>query len=82
MGPVLVVFAFSCVCVRMLNCFSHVRLCVTLWTAACQAPLSMGFSRQKYWSRLLCPPPGDLPDSGIELSSLYIFCIGKWVLYH
>ena len=34
-----------------------------------QAPLSMGFSRQEYWSGLPCPPPGDLPDPGIELWS-------------
>ena len=39
-------------------------------TLACQASLSMGFSRQKYWSGLLCPPPGDLPDSWIEPVSL------------
>ena len=39
----------------------------TLWTAARQAPLSMGFSRQEYCSGLLCPPPGDLPDPGIKL---------------
>ena len=38
---------------------------VTLWTVACQAPLSMGFSRQEYWSGL--PPPGNLPDPGIKL---------------
>ena len=38
----------------------------TLWTVACQAPLSMEFSRQEYWSGLPCPPPGDLPDPGIE----------------
>ena len=36
------------------------------WTVACQAPLSMGFSRQEYWSRLPCPPRGDLPNPGIE----------------
>jgi len=41
----------------------------TLWTAAHQAPLSMGFSRQEYWSGLPRPPPGDLPDPGIELES-------------
>ena len=41
-----------------------------LWTVAHQAPLSMGFSRQEYWSGLLCPPPGDLPDQGIEPMSL------------
>ena len=43
---------------------------VTPWTVAHQAPLSMGFSRQEYWSGLPCPPPGDLPDSGIEPRSL------------
>ena len=45
---------------------SHVQLFVTLWTIAHQAPLSMGFSRQEYWSGLPCPPPGDLPNSGTE----------------
>ena len=38
----------------------------TPWTVALQAPLSMGFSRQEYWSGLPCPPPGDLPDPGIK----------------
>ena len=42
---------------------------VTPWTVACQAPLSMGFSRQEYWSGLPFPPPGDLPDPGMELVS-------------
>ena len=42
----------------------------TPWTVACQAPLSVGFSRQEYWSELPCPPPGDLPDPGMELASL------------
>ena len=46
--------------------FSHVRLFVTPWTAAHQSPLSMGFSRQEYWSGLPFPSPGDLPDPGIE----------------
>ena len=49
-----------------LSCFSHVQLFATLWTIACQVPLSMGLSRPEYWSRLPCPPPGDLPDPGIE----------------
>ena len=40
------------------------------WTIACQAPLSKGFSREEYWSGFPCPPPGDLPDSGIEPASL------------
>ena len=43
---------------------------VTPWTVACQAPLSMGFSRQEYQSGLPCPPPGDLPDPGIKPASL------------
>ena len=50
--------------------FSPVWLFATLPTVACQAPLSMGFSRQEYWSRLPCLPPGDLPELGIELASL------------
>ena len=49
---------------------SHVRLLATPWTAAHQAPPSMGFSRQEYWSRLPCPAPGDLPDPGIKPASL------------
>ena len=48
---------------------SCVWLFVTLWTIVWQAPLSMGFSRQKYWSGLPFPSPGDLPDSGIKLAS-------------
>ena len=47
-----------------------VPLCATQWTVAFQASLSMGFSRQEYWSGLPCPPPGDLPDPGIEPVSL------------
>ena len=43
-------------------------LFATPWTVAHQAPLSMGFSRQEYWSGLLCPPPGDLPDPGTLIS--------------
>ena len=45
---------------------SRARLFVTPWTVAYQAPLSMGFSRQEYWSGLPFPSPGDLPDPGIE----------------
>ena len=54
----------------LLSYFSHVWLFATLWTVACQAPLSLGFSRQEYWSGLPCPPPGDLPEPGIEPTSL------------
>ena len=50
-----------------LSSFSRVQCFVTLWTVARQAPLSMGFSRQEYWSGLPFPPPGDLPDPGIKL---------------
>ena len=59
---------FPVMCV--LSCFSHVCLFVVLWTVAHQAPLCMGFSRQKYWSRLPFPSPGDLPDSGTEPASV------------
>ena len=45
---------------------SHVLLLVTPWTVAYQASLSMGFSRQEYWSGVPFPSPGDLPDPGIE----------------
>ena len=45
-------------------------LSAILWTVALQAPLSMGFSRQEYWSGLPCPPPRDLPDPGMEPVSL------------
>ena len=51
-------------------CFSPVSLFVTPWTVAHQAPLSMGFSRQDYWSGLPCPFPWDLPSSGIRPTSL------------
>ena len=54
---------FTNLCAQWL---SLIRLLVTPWTVARQAPQSMGFSRQGYWSELPRPPPGDLPDSGIE----------------
>ena len=60
------VFLGACVLSR----FTCALLCVTLWTVACQAPLSMGFSRKESWSGLPCPPPGNLPDPGIEPRSL------------
>ena len=49
---------------------SSVRLFQTQWTVARQASMSMGFSRQEYWSGFSCPPPGDLPHPGIEPLSL------------
>ena len=56
----------------MLSHLSHVRVqpFAALLTAAHQVPLSVGFSRQEFWSRLPCPPPGNLPDPGMEPSSL------------
>ena len=54
----------------MLSCFICVWLFATPWTVAHQAPLSMGFSRQEYWSGLPYPSPGDLPDPGIKSKSL------------
>ena len=52
-----------------LKLLTRVRLFTTPWTAAYQAPPSMEFSRQEYWSRLSFPSPGDLPDPGIESGS-------------
>ena len=64
------------VCVQLLSC---VQLFETLWTVTHQAPLSLGFSRQEYLSGLPCPPPGDLPDPWVELTSL-VSCIGVLLL--
>ena len=59
-----------CVCVvtQIRVAQSYLTL-VTLWTVACQAPLSMEFSRQKYWSGFPFPSPGDLPNTGVEPGS-------------
>ena len=69
-------------------CSSVINVLVTkscptfLWhhgTTACQSPLSMGFSRQEFWSGVPIHSPGDVPNSGVKsLSS----CIGRWILYH
>ena len=79
-------FTFNCECcilsrnLCVLTRFSHVWLCATLWTVAPQAPLSMGFFRQRYWSGLLCLPPGALPNPGINLSLLFLLHC-RWILY-
>ena len=65
----------------LLCVFSRVRLFAILLTVALQAPLTMGFSRQEYWSGLLCPPPGDLPNPGIELPSP-AFLVDSLLLSH
>ena len=57
---------YVCVLCAVLSC---IQLCATLWTVAHQAPVPMGFSRQESWSRLPCPPPGDLPDPEIKHAS-------------
>ena len=58
--------------------------CLTLcdpWTVPCQAPLSMAFFRQEYWSGLPCPPPGELPNLGIEPVSVMSPALAGGVLY-
>ena len=90
----LVVFTFSCIRVLTLkfskqkfqkkNHFS-LHSCPTLcdpMDCRVQEPLSMGFSRQEYWSGLPCPPPGDLPSQGSNPPSLMSTCTVKHVLYH
>ena len=62
-------------CVRACWVTSVVSDSVTLWTVAYQVPLSIGFSRQEYWSQLPRPPTGDLPDPGIEPRLL---CLLHW----
>ena len=63
------IFKGACTC--LFSLLSRVQLFVTLRTVAHQAPLSIGFSRQEYWSGLPCPPPGDLPDQGLKQSVSY-----------
>ena len=53
-------------CASVVSCFSHVQLCMTLWTVACQAPLSTGFSRQAWWTGMPRPLPEDLPTQGLN----------------
>ena len=66
-------------CIVIVCSVGPVQLFATLWGVAWCAPLSMGFSRQKYESGLPCPPPGDLPDPGIKPVSR---CVGRRILYH
>ena len=70
------------VCACVLSHFSCVPLFATLRTVAHQTPLSIELSRQEYWSALPCPPPGDLPNSGVKAASVMSTCIGRQVLYH
>ena len=68
-NPNAIVLYRSLLVIVTIQSLSRVQLFVTPSTAACQAPLSMGFPRQEYWSGLLCPSPGDLPDPGIKPST-------------
>ena len=61
-------------CYVVVQSLSHVRLFATPWTVAHQAPLSMGFPRQEYWTSVPFPFPGDLLDPRLLL--------GRWILYH
>ena len=65
-----------------ISLFSRVQLCAILWTAACQAPLSMGFARQESWRGFPGLTLGDLPNPGTEPTSLTSTCTGQQVLYH
>ena len=70
----------ACVCAKLL--LSCLTLCDPIdLKVAFQAPLSMGFPRQEYWSGLPFPSPRELPDPGIESPSLSVSCIGRWILY-
>ena len=70
------VASLCCVC-----CLSHMWLFVTPWTRVLQAALSMGFSRQEYWSGFPCPPPGESSQPRDETCISGISCIGRWLLY-
>ena len=68
-------FGWGRVLISVLSCFSHIWLFAMLWTVSSQAPLSMGFSRQEYWSGLPYPTLRDLPYPGIEL---HLLCLLHW----
>ena len=63
-------------------CTCSAQLFATLQTAAHQAPLSMGFSKQEYWNKLPLPPPGDLPDPGMEPMSPMSLALADEFFYH
>ena len=70
------------VCSCVLSHFSCVWLRATLGAVACQAPLSLGYSRQEYWSGSHALLQGFLPDLGDQTIVFYVSCTGRWVLYH
>ena len=65
-------------CECALSYYSCFQLCVMPWTVAHEAPLSVGFSGQEYWSGLPCPPLGDLPDPGTKPASLTSLASAGW----
>ena len=67
---VLLIVIWGPISIGFLTFYSFQKRFATLWTVACQVFLSVGFSRQEYWSGLPCPPPGDLPDQEIKSTSL------------
>ena len=71
-----------CIQVHAVKSLSCIWLFAIPWIVDCQAPLSLGFSRQEYWSELTFPSPGDFPDQGIKFISPAMAVIGKWNLYH
>ena len=71
-----------CACACMLSCFSCTWLFAISKTVTCQTPLSMGFSRQEYWSGLPFPSPRDLPDLGIEPVSPMAPTLARGFFYH
>ena len=76
---------FSCLSgghVCVLSHFSRGQIFVTPCALAHQTPLSMGFSRQEYWSGLPCPPPGESSRPRDRIRVSYVSCIGRWALYH
>ena len=73
-------FALMVICMCVLSRFNHVQFFATPWTVACQAPLSMGFSRQEYWSGLPRPPPGELRNPR-SLSFMFPALAGKCFLF-
>ena len=70
-----IIIADMCMYTCVPSHFSCVWLSAALWTVACQAPLSIGFSREEYWSGLPCPPPGDLPGQG---PNPHLLCLLHW----
>ena len=66
----------------LLSCFSYVWLFATLWTIAHQTLLSMGFSRQEYWSGFPFPSPGESSHPRDQTHISCVSCFGRWVLYH